>query len=337
MYIGQTIRSVKRRWYEHLLEARLKDPNRYCTLDCAINKYGNDSFIVETIEECDDTMLNEREIYWIDYYNSFEHGYNMKPGGGTIRSEIDYESIKQLWNDGYVIRQISKSLKINPRVVSDSLQNIGITQEEIISRGRKSVGKSNGRKVVRISMDGNSYKIYDTLTDAAKDNNTTPTRIYNACRRKSITAAYCFWKYLDDDTTLDDLKSFCRYNAPKKVYQYTIDGDYVGEFDSMGRAAQSFGKYFIGSISDTCEGKNISAFGYRWSFEKVDKLPPARKRRFPTRQVTQIDKEGNIINIYNSIREAAKEVNLSEKTLWKVLRGKRKTAAGYRWEYYKLA
>ena len=47
----------------------------------ALRKYGKDGFIWEVIEEVDNDKLNEREIYWISYYNSYKQGYNSTTGG----------------------------------------------------------------------------------------------------------------------------------------------------------------------------------------------------------------------------------------------------------------
>lgn len=56
--------------------------NRY--LYDAMNKYGYDNFVCSLIEECDDSLLDEREIYWIKFYNTTNksNGYNMTIGGG---------------------------------------------------------------------------------------------------------------------------------------------------------------------------------------------------------------------------------------------------------------
>ena len=47
-----------------------------------MNKYGVENFVVETIEEvADRTMLDERERYWIAYYDTAKNGYNATLGG----------------------------------------------------------------------------------------------------------------------------------------------------------------------------------------------------------------------------------------------------------------
>lgn len=39
-------------------------------------------------EEYSKEKLNEREIYWISYYNSFKAGYNASPGGSQKDREL---------------------------------------------------------------------------------------------------------------------------------------------------------------------------------------------------------------------------------------------------------
>ena len=80
VYIGQTTRTIVERYEEHLNHAS-NSVNRH--LYDAMNHYGAESFIVESLEECEDTKLSDREIYWINHYNSNDgsFGYNMTSGG----------------------------------------------------------------------------------------------------------------------------------------------------------------------------------------------------------------------------------------------------------------
>ena len=80
-YIGQS-RNIDDRWYKHKNKLRnKKHENDY--LQKAWNKYGEDDFKFYIIEECDIEKLDEREIYYIDFYNVLNHdyGYNMQSGG----------------------------------------------------------------------------------------------------------------------------------------------------------------------------------------------------------------------------------------------------------------
>lgn len=78
-YIGQTKRTLAERWREHR-----KDKKRYSShFSNAISKYPKESWKLEILEEISDVyLLNERECYWIEFYDSLKNGYNSISGGG---------------------------------------------------------------------------------------------------------------------------------------------------------------------------------------------------------------------------------------------------------------
>ena len=76
-YIGQTT-DYKRRFQEHKSCGYGNENNKL--LYYAFRKYGIDNFDFEVIEEKTE-KYNEKEKYWISYYDSFENGYNMTEGG----------------------------------------------------------------------------------------------------------------------------------------------------------------------------------------------------------------------------------------------------------------
>jgi len=63
----------------------------------AIEKYGENNFSKEILEECsNETELNEKEIFWIDKLNACENGYNIAvggEGGDTISNHPDRDEI----------------------------------------------------------------------------------------------------------------------------------------------------------------------------------------------------------------------------------------------------
>ena len=77
IYIGQTNDAVKR-WKDHLSAVR---NNFGFLLHSSIRKHGTENFIFEVIEECEDIATNDREKFWISYYDSFHNGYNLTSGG----------------------------------------------------------------------------------------------------------------------------------------------------------------------------------------------------------------------------------------------------------------
>ena len=82
IYIGQVYnKSIEARFVRHCDSA---SPQSKSYLSRAIHKYGKDNFKYELVEECYSVKeLNEREQFWISYYNSTNSsiGYNLTPGG----------------------------------------------------------------------------------------------------------------------------------------------------------------------------------------------------------------------------------------------------------------
>lgn len=86
VYIGQSV-DIMCRWYAHRNSAKGKSQDSYTKIHTAMNKLGIDNFYIEILEECEYSKLDEREIYWIDFFNSYKNGYNMTLGGDSNRGE----------------------------------------------------------------------------------------------------------------------------------------------------------------------------------------------------------------------------------------------------------
>lgn len=96
VYIGKTERTVNKRWKEHVKNAKT-DKYQNIILYRAMRKYGIDNFKVEAIDEVSNFEdLDEREIYWINYYQSCgEKGYNAT-GGGEGGIKVYWEGIEDI-------------------------------------------------------------------------------------------------------------------------------------------------------------------------------------------------------------------------------------------------
>lgn len=85
IYIGQS-RCISKRWKNHKIAAYNSNDKGYeYPLYRAIRKYGIDNFDFSILENCSIEQLDEREIYWINYYssNNYNYGYNNDCGGGS--------------------------------------------------------------------------------------------------------------------------------------------------------------------------------------------------------------------------------------------------------------
>lgn len=88
----------------------------------AILKYGKEHFKIELIEECPIEWLDRREIFWIDYFDSFNNGYNLTAGGNnksrnfakSLEDIIDIEEFKSFIIDNFpTAKQVEKKFKIS--------------------------------------------------------------------------------------------------------------------------------------------------------------------------------------------------------------------------------
>lgn len=80
-YIGLS-KDIHRRWLEHKRVPFNKNSKEYhYPLYNAIRKYGIENFNFYVIEETSEELLQEREKFWIDYFQSDKDGYNLTKGG----------------------------------------------------------------------------------------------------------------------------------------------------------------------------------------------------------------------------------------------------------------
>ena len=111
IYIGKTTTCIQERFSKHIYEANTPNTKGYTfILHKAFRKYGINNFNIEQIEEIDNSLLNDREIYWINFYNStIPNGYNMT-FGGEGSTKINYKLVYELWDSGKSISQIASIL-----------------------------------------------------------------------------------------------------------------------------------------------------------------------------------------------------------------------------------
>ena len=155
-YIGQSI-DIYTRWHQHKY-ADCKPS----TIHKAIRKYGLKNFSFEIIEQCKKEELNEREIFWITYYDTYNQGYNLTIGGKG-QSYYNYEIILNLWNEGNNCKNIAQLIPCDVNTVSKALHYFGITEEEIRHRSNN----FKNRPIVAVNIvDNRPLKIFSSSYQA---------------------------------------------------------------------------------------------------------------------------------------------------------------------------
>ena len=126
-YIGQTINlqsRIKQHWYDR------KDGTKFHT---ALLQYGRDDFEWSIIEECDESLLDERERYWIEYYNTYNEGYNTDKGG-------NYNSLnRNASEDRKQIGERTRNSLTGTHLTEEHKRNVGIANSKAM------LGNTNGR------------------------------------------------------------------------------------------------------------------------------------------------------------------------------------------------
>lgn len=124
IYIGKTTDTIENRWKQHKRDA-FRERNQNRPLYSAIRKYGIDNFIIEKVEEVStEKILNDREIYWIKYYNTYKNGYNATLGGdGKIL--LDYNYVYNVYLSTKTIKETARICKCSKETVAKIIKKMG--------------------------------------------------------------------------------------------------------------------------------------------------------------------------------------------------------------------
>lgn len=261
IYVGQTRRESKERWAEHKKNfVSLQDT---MAIHYAMQKYSKDDFVFEEIERCENNILDEREIYWIAYYNSYEEGYNCTPGGQNL-PKVDYSKILTLWQEGKKLDEICQALSVERHTAAKALKSFDITEIEIKTR-------SLGRPVEKYSLQGEFIERYDSISAAAREFNSNVGNIRLCCTRTHPSAYNFLWKYEDDPTPITEwVKHFKKTGKgmQKSVEQYDLNDNYIKTYASCREAARSINAPYHVGINACCLGRQKTAYGYKWKYKE---------------------------------------------------------------------
>ena len=196
---------------------------------------------------------------------------------------------------------------------AENLQWVGI---------KYNVQKDLSKKV----RDIDNNVIYASARDAAAALKLDLTResISNAVYNRTTCNGYYFLKPDEDIYELLNSKSN-KINLSKiSIYRYTESGDFDCEFSCIQEAVNS--GISRRTLKSAIENNKI-AKGYRWSYEKSDKI----KIHTPLKpvKIAQYDLNRNLIKIWDSVKDCKKEFPSCQK----VCRKERKSTNGFIFEY----
>lgn len=176
--------------------------------------------------------------------------------------------------------------------------------------------------VTQYTLDGQRVKQYDSGMEAAKTVGVSLSALSACVMRRTHSCAGYIWRREDVSKLSEDEIKHTHGNA-KTVIQFDLNGNVLREYNSVREAATENNVSFhviYGAISN-----EKIVLNSRWSYKN--------KKATRCKAVVQMDKDGNLIGKYSSIREAAQALNCSPKSISAATRGVRDTAYGYVWKY----
>lgn len=198
IYIGQTSRSLEKRWNEHRRDMYKKTCEKR-PLYAAMRKYGVQHFHMELVEECPLEQINQREKYWIETYHSFSNGYNATLGGdGKIL--YDYDLIVTTYKELGFINKTAEKLGFDKHTVSNALNAKNIPY----LRGNEGARVATSKVVNQYDLQNNFLKSFSSAKAAAESlgkitttSNGATSHITDVCRGKRKTAYGYIWRFAD--------------------------------------------------------------------------------------------------------------------------------------------
>jgi hypothetical protein len=205
-FVGQSTQTMNKVWQAHIQAAnRMSNDPLYR----AFRQFGLHKFNIREIDECDERLLNEKEEYWKNHYNTYTYGegYNF----------IEYEEEEE---EEEIIQK-----EIPPKY---SGQEAFRTIEEE-QRGN---GKHSGLRIQGTNVETGEIKEWDTIRDAAEEvagnRNRNSNLLY--CARNGYNCYGYKWKVLEEK------------NKKKSIFGIHKSTGHIGpHFESIAEACRELG------------------------------------------------------------------------------------------------
>lgn len=160
VYVGKTEFSIEKRFQKHCKDA-FREKNEKRPLYSAMKKYGIEHFHIELIEETE--QPEEREIYWIGYYNGYTDGYNATKGGDG-KTLYDHNLIISRLKEHPYPCDIAKEFGCCKDLIYALARQYNI---KIKNKSQEIMKESSKKSISAFSKDGDFIKSFDSVSEAA--------------------------------------------------------------------------------------------------------------------------------------------------------------------------
>lgn len=333
------------------------------------------NFMCVGFADNDRTNIKASNLYW--YYEGeeelqqshFEHIYFNKEkyvglidiNGNVVRKYLCAEDAKADWDVSRITNAISSHKLIDGKYIFVRLKDY---KKETFERDYKQYffkqqynykqntdrrtrlnGIYDTVKVVRYDLDGNVIKEYNSIKEAANELRGYKESIVRCCRGDLHTSLNSVWRFEGD--------TFDKYNKMpvkivtnpkpieetiynnKRVVRYDLDGNVIKEYNSIIEAAEET-KTNRYSIIKVCNGILVTSANSIWRYEN-DAFDKYDTKDGKFKSILLCDLNGNILNEFISIKDAAEQTGIAYNTITNCLYKRQKTVhKKYRFRYKEL-
>lgn len=252
-YIGQSV-NIETRWLKH------KNDSHNIELKNDIQKLGLQNFTFEVLEECNTNDLDNREKYWISYYDTHQNGYNKTAGGSADSNplNLDYEAIYQKFLETNSLSKTAEIFNCSVTPVRNAIRQYGIDKSDCCKEKRVEQIDMNTFEVIAI---------YPSLAEAGKAVGVSYSAISKVINGHGSNAAGYYWRLAGSNTDLPKKET---KKWKRQIAQCSLEtGETLNTFQSASDAARFLNKHPKNGSSPilmACKGKYKQAYGFKWKY-----------------------------------------------------------------------
>ena len=234
----------------------------------AFKKYGLDKFTINVLEKCEIEKLDDREQYWMDYYEvtNKDKGYNICPIAGSTRGvKKSQEERKQMSE-----RASQRIGDLNPFYGKEHSEE---TKEKI--RKRKLNQKVSEETKLKLSQAHTGKKFSEerkmAISKGLKGKKRTKEHGKHISESKmgstlSEEHKASISKTIREKIDKGEIDYSDRYRKVNQIDKKT--NEVLNTFESISEVAKYLGRKDANHVSDVCKHKEHckTAYGYKWEY-----------------------------------------------------------------------
>ena len=278
-YIGITIQDLSARWGQHKRALRKNEHVNY-KLQAAWNKYGEDQFVWSILQDgCDLSELYQKEIEYIQLFDSYDNGYNLTRGGDKGASEW-FEKTVYVYNlQGQYVKQFHSRAEAQRQLDCHSIKECCLGS---CNRGFSKVDNQwymfsyeycdslpvyrnnnvNAKVFYKLNAQGEIIESYPSLRSAGEAHGIVALSHLREAAQAHKMFHNSYWCFEEDYNT-----AWKPYNTDK-IIAY-LEGQEIGRYPSATAAGKALGISNSGVSKALKSGRPIR--GYTFQFIEKEK------------------------------------------------------------------